>query len=69
MMKILVSALLLVLTACDGSVPPPEPEIDPLQPNPAFETQIQAVDKARAVEGQLLDAAEAQRQQVDQATQ
>jgi hypothetical protein len=69
MMKVFFPALLLMLTACDGSVPPPEPEIDPRQANPAFETQIQAVDKARAVEGQLLDAAEAQRQQVDQATQ
>ena len=68
-MKLFVAALLLMLTACDGSVPPPEPEIDPHPPNPAFETQIQAVDKARAVEGQLLDAAEAQRQQIDQATQ
>ncbi len=68
-MKNLVPALLLMLAACDGSVPPPEPEVDPRQPNPAFETQIQAIDKARSVEGQVLDAAEAQRQQVDQATQ
>ena len=69
MMKILVAALLLILAACDGSVPPPEPDIESRQPNPTFETQIEAVDKAGAVEGQLLDAAEAQRQQVDQATQ
>ena len=69
MMKTLVPALLLILAGCDGSVPPPEPEVDPGPPNPAFETQIQAVDKARAVEGQLLDAAEAERQQIDQATQ
>lgn len=69
MMKVLVPALLLSLAACDGSAPPPDPEVEPRQPNPAFETQIQAVDKARAVEGQLLDAAEARRRQVDQATQ
>lgn len=69
MMKTLVPALLLMLAACDGSVPPPDPEVDSRPPNPAFETQIQAVEKARAVEGQLLDAAETQRQQIDQATQ
>jgi hypothetical protein len=69
MTKILVPALLLVLTACDGSVPPPEPEIDPRQPNPAFETQIQAVDKARAVEEQMLDAADAQRQTIEKTEQ
>jgi hypothetical protein len=68
-MKHFIPAIVLLLAACDGSVPPPEPVTGEREPNPAFETQIQAIDKARSVEGQVLDAAEAQRQQVDQATQ
>ncbi len=68
-MKALIPALLLLLAACEETVPPPEPEIDRRQPNPAFETQIQAIDKARAVEGQMLDAAEAQRQKIEKAEQ
>jgi hypothetical protein len=66
-MKPALPLLALVLAACDGSVPPPDPKIDERQPNPAFETQIQAVDKARAVEGQLQEAADAQRRQIDEA--
>lgn len=66
MMKPALIPLLLILTACDPA-PPPQPEIEH-QPNPAFETQIKAMEKARAVEGQVRDAAEAQRQQVDEAT-
>jgi hypothetical protein len=34
-----------------------------------FETQIQAMEKARAVEGQVMDAAEAQKKQMDEAAQ
>ena len=59
--------LALLLAACDPTSPP-QPETE-RQPNPAFETQIQAVEKARAVEGQVMDAAEAQRKQIDEATQ
>lgn len=59
--------LALILTACDQT-PPPQPKTAQ-QPAPIFNTQIQALDKAKAVEGQTLDAAAAQRKQVDEATQ
>jgi len=59
--------LALILTACDPA-PPPQPETE-RQPNPAFETQIKAMVKARAVEGQVMEAAEAQRKQMDEAEQ
>jgi hypothetical protein len=67
MMKRTLIPLVLVLAACDPT-PPPQPETE-RQPNPAFETQIKAMEKARAVEGQVNDAAEAQRKQIDEATQ
>ncbi|OJZ17027.1 MAG: hypothetical protein BGP21_08815 [Thiobacillus sp. 65-29] len=63
----LLPLLLLSLAACDPT-PPPQPETE-RQPNPVFETQIQAVEKARALEGQLQDAAEAQRRQIEAAEQ
>jgi hypothetical protein len=66
-MKWSLLSLLPMLVACDPT-PPPHPETRDA-PNPAFETQIQAVDKARAVEGQVLDAAAAQRRQIDAAEQ
>lgn len=66
-MKWLPIALLLVLGGCDPT-PPPQPETA-REPNPMFETQIQAVEKARAVEGQVKDAAEAQRRQIHEASQ
>lgn len=56
----------LLLSACDPTPPAPETE---RQPNPAFESQIQAMEKARAVEQQVRDAADAQRQQLEAATQ
>jgi len=59
--------LALILTACDPA-PPPQPETE-RQPNPAFEAQIKAMEKARAVEGQVMEAAEAQRKQMDEAEQ
>ena len=67
MMKPSLIPLLLLLTACDAS-PPPQPKTDP-QPNPVFETQIQSMKKAQAVEGQVMDAAAAQKKQMDDATQ
>jgi hypothetical protein len=67
MMKRILLPLVLLLAACEPA-PPPQPETE-RQPNPAFETQIQAVEKARAVEGQVMDAAEAQRKQMEEATQ
>lgn len=66
-MKWTLIPLVLVLAACDSS-PPPQPQTE-RQPNPVFATQIQAVKKAQAVEGQVMDAAEAQRRQIDQSTQ
>ncbi|MDP3586306.1 MAG: hypothetical protein Q8R61_14345 [Thiobacillus sp.] len=67
MKRILMIAGMLLLAACDPT-PPPQPETE-RQPNPVFETQIQAMEKARAVEGQVMEAAEAQRRQMDAATQ
>jgi hypothetical protein len=58
--------LVCLLAACDAS-PPPQPKTEQRQPNPVFETQIQAMEKARAVEGQAMEAAEAQKKQIDEA--
>lgn len=55
--------LLLPLAACDPA-PPPQSQTE-RQPNPVFETQIQAMEKARALEGQLQDAADAQRREIE----
>jgi hypothetical protein len=59
--------LVLLLTACDPAAPP-QPEAGP-KPDAAFARQIEAVEKARAVEAQVMDAAEAQRKQIDEAAQ
>lgn len=67
-MKRLLIPLVLILAACDAS-PPPQPQTGPRPPNPLFETQIQAVEKARAVEGQVMEAAEAQQKQINEASQ
>ena len=66
-MKRALIPLVLILSACDPT-PPPQPETE-RKPKPAFETQIQALEKARAVEKQVMDAAEAQRRQADEAAQ
>ena len=66
-MKWSLIPLVLLLSACDPT-PPPQPKTEN-KPNPVFETQIQAVRKAQAVEGQVMDAADAQRKQIDEATQ
>ena len=66
-MKRFLIPLGLILTACDPT-PPPQPETG-RQPNAVFETQIKAMEKARAVEGQVNSAAEAQRRQMDEAAQ
>ena len=57
-----------LLAACDAS-PPPPPKTGEHAPNPVFEAQIQALEKTRAVEGQVMEATEAQKQQMDQAAQ
>lgn len=66
-MKWILIPLTLMLTACDPT-PPPQPETGRAS-NPVFEAPIQAMEKAKAVEGQVMDAAEAQRKQMDAATQ
>lgn len=66
-MKRILIPLALFLSACDAS-PPPQPQTE-RQANPVFETQIQAVKKTEAVEGQVMDAAEAQRKQMEEAAQ
>ena len=66
-MKWTLIPLTLILTACDPT-PPPQPETV-RTPDPVFETQIKAMEKARAVEGQVMEAAEAQRKQIEAATQ
>lgn len=67
MMKWTLIPLALMLVACDPT-PPPQPETE-RSPNPMFESQIKAMEKAKAVEGQVMDAAEAQRRQMEAAGQ
>ncbi|MCA1977807.1 MAG: hypothetical protein LDL19_01085 [Thiobacillus sp.] len=67
-MKRLLIPLVFALAACDRNAPP-QPQTEAPPPKPVFETQIQAVEKARAVEGQVLDAADAQKKQIDDAAQ
>ena len=62
-MKWSLIPLALMVAACDPT-PPPQPEAE-RQPNPVFETQIEAMEKARAAEQQLKDAADAQRAQLE----
>ncbi len=70
MMKQSLMLLALILTACDPTQTPPPPKPEAVRnPNPVFETQIQAMKKVNAVEGQVNDATEAQRKQLDEATQ
>lgn len=66
-MKWSLTPLVLILAACDPT-PPPQPETGS-HSDPVFETQVQAIEKARTVEGQAMDAAEAQRKQIDEAAQ
>ena len=68
-MKQLLIPFALVLGACNNPTPPPKTDTTERAPNPVFETQIQAMQKARAVEGQVNDAAEAQKKQIEQAAQ
>lgn len=72
MMKWTLIPLVWMLTACNPA-PPVQPKTEHAKaehgPNPVFETQIQAIEKAKAVEGQVRDAAEAQRKQMDAAEQ
>jgi len=70
MMKRLLIPLVLLLAACDNTVPPPPPKTDAVSGSDRlFDTQRSALEKARAVEGQVNAAAEAQRKQLEQSTQ
>jgi hypothetical protein len=70
-MKRLLIPLVLLLTACNNPVPPPPPRTDAAVSGSdrLFDTQRRALDKARAVEGQVNAAAEAQHKQLEQTTQ
>ena len=70
-MKRLLIPLVLMLAACDNTVPPPPPKTDPAVSGSdrLFDTQRSALEKARAVNGQVNAAAEAQRKQLEQTTQ
>jgi outer membrane biogenesis lipoprotein LolB len=62
--RLILIATLLLLSACDSSPPPAEHK-----PNPILDPQTQALKKARAVQGQVDAAAEAQRKQIEAAEQ
>ena len=69
-MKRLLIPLVLLLAACDNPVPPPPPKTEAVGGSDRlFDTQRSALEKARAVEGQVNAAAEAQRKQLEQTTQ
>lgn len=63
-MKPLLLAYVVLLSACNNPTPPPK--VGATTSNPIFDTQIQAMKKARAVEGQVNAATEAQRKQIEQ---
>lgn len=68
-MKRLLIPLVLLLVACDNTVPPPPKTNAVSGSDRLFDTQRHALEKARAVEGQVNAAAEAQRKQLEQTTQ
>ena len=74
MKRLLISMALiplgLTLAACDNTAPPP-PKTDAAAQGSdrLFDSQRQALEKARAVEGQVNAATEAQRKQMEQAAQ
>lgn len=55
--------LLFILAGCEPATPP-QPETDRAAAS-AFDTQIRALHNAQAVEQQVLDAAAAQRKQIN----
>ena len=75
MKRLLISLTLiplgLTLAACDNTAPPPPPKTDATAQGSdrLYDSQRQALEKARAVEGQVNAAAEAQRKQMEQAAQ
>lgn len=69
-MKRLLIPLVLMLAACDNTVPTPPPKTDVvIESDRLFDSQRNALEKARGVESQLNAAAEARRKQLDQTTE
>lgn len=70
-MKKLGAALLisnLMLPGCDSPTEAPSPRTEKA-PSTPFDTQINALEKAKGVEGQLQQDAEDRAKQMEQATQ
>ncbi len=70
-MKTLSAALIgasLLLSGCDSPTEVPAPKTEEPRATP-FDTQINALEKAKQLEGQMLQDAEARKQQMEQATQ
>ncbi|MFN3545277.1 MAG: hypothetical protein ACK4UX_10550 [Thiobacillus sp.] len=65
MMKRLLVPICLALAACEPT-PPPQPEVE-RQPNPLFETQMRAMDKARDTGAVLQESEDARRKQLEEA--
>ncbi len=63
-MKWTLLPLALLLAACEPAAPP-----TPETPASVLAAPARTLDRARAVEGQLRDAAAAQRERIDAATQ
>ena len=70
-MKYFLIPIALMLSACDNTMPPPPPKTETAVAGSdrLFDSQRQALEKARAVEGQVNAAAEAQRKQIEQTEQ
>ncbi|MFP5409753.1 MAG: hypothetical protein ACLGG6_02160 [Gammaproteobacteria bacterium] len=64
-MKRLVLPAALLLAACDPT-PPPQPEVE-REPNPVFESQIRAIEKARDTGAVLQESEDARRRQLEEA--
>jgi len=64
---LLIGAFLLVI-GCDSPTEVPAPKTEEHQATP-FDTQINALEKAKQLEGQMQQDAEARKQQMEQATQ
>ena len=70
-MKTLSAALIgasLLLAGCDSPTEVPAPKTEEPRATP-FDTQINALEKAKQLEGQMLQDAEARKQQMERATQ
>lgn len=64
---LLIGACLLV-SGCDSPTEVPAPKTEEPRPTP-FDTQINALEKAKQLEGQMQQDEEARRQQMEKITQ